>query len=415
MNMPKYILLLFLSIEAWGGALNEYIQFALSNNPELKYLKKNSEAAKQKIHQTGNFQYPKLDFGIFPQPMELQSGKQVAQVSVMQMFSLPGANASLKNEATIMSKMEDFRIQNFEDSLSVNIITKWYNLCAMKQKLQIFNEKKDILKQLEQLYIAAYSGGSMEMGQGISMVFSAKAELLENDFELESMQNELATETAEFNALLGRDINLEVSVADSIEMLSMDFVEKNDKPTMLEMQEFGREIISAQKQMNLKMSYPMFGIGVQYMFINKSNSPMVDDKMNGKDMFMIMGSIELPIWRKKTNAAMQEAELLLSANELKLASMRNMLNAERTAIKGMLKNSMQKIDLLKKQTELLNSGYEISVQNFSAGKGSLAEVLMTKNQFLYYKLQMIETIAQYNSIVAKEFILWHKMKFARAP
>jgi outer membrane protein TolC len=424
----RAILLLLLAVEALGNvcdnvyskqfsrvdALDEYICIALNNNFELKYLKKNSEAAKQKIHRAGTLDYPKIDLGFFPQAMELTNGKQIAQVSIMQMFSFPGANASLKNEAKIMSKMEDFRVQKFEDSLTVNIITRWYNLCMLKQKFQIFNEQKDILNQLEQLYITAYSaknGTEAEQGNGISAVFSVKAELLENDFELEALQNELAAQTAEFNALLGRELNSEINVADSIEMLHLDFAKQNSKSTMIEMQEFEREIIFAQKQMNLKMSYPMFGLGLQYMLINKINNPM-DKGMNGKDMFMIMGTIELPIWREKTNAAMQEAELLLQANELKLASMQNMLNAEKNAIKSSLQNTEKKISLLEKQTELLNSGYEISVQNFSVGRGNLVEVLLTKKQFLYYKLQMIEEIAIYNSMVANEFILWNTVRLS---
>lgn len=42
----------------------------------------------------------------------------------------------------------------------------------------------------------------------------------------------------------------------------------------------------------------MFGIGLQYSLVGKSNNSMVMDNMNGMDMVMPMFKISIPIFRK---------------------------------------------------------------------------------------------------------------------
>ena len=57
---------------------------------------------------------------------------------------------------------------------------------------------------------------------------------------------------------------------------------------MLSMLEAEANAYRAKAEMDKKMSYPMFGIGLQYSLVGKSNNSMVMDNMNGMDMVMPM-------------------------------------------------------------------------------------------------------------------------------
>ncbi len=68
---------------------------------------------------------------------------------------------------------------------------------------------------------------------------------------------------------------------------------------MLSMLEAEANAYRAKAEMDKKMSYPMFGIGLQYSLVGKSNNSMVVDNMNGMDIVMPMFKISIPIFHKK--------------------------------------------------------------------------------------------------------------------
>lgn len=50
-------------------------------------------------------------------------------------------------------------------------------------------------------------------------------------------------------------------------------------------------------EMQRKMSYPMIGVGLEYMINKETNMPKMED-MNGNNMFMAMFKLTLPIHRR---------------------------------------------------------------------------------------------------------------------
>ena len=94
---------------------------------------------------------------------------------------------------------------------------------------------------------------------------------------------------------------------------------------MLSMLEAEANAYRAKAVMDKKMSYPMFGIGLQYSLVGKSNNKMVMDDMNGMDMFMPMFKISIPIFRKKYQAQQKESQHYRRASELKYENTLNEL------------------------------------------------------------------------------------------
>ena len=93
--------------------------------------------------------------------------------------------------------------------------------------------------------------------------------------------------------------------------MALDSVISNNP--MLTMLEAEGNAYRAKAEMDKKMSYPMLGIGLQYSLIGKKPEDMSMGSMsgmNGKDMFMPMLKISLPIFRKKYNAQQQEASII---------------------------------------------------------------------------------------------------------
>ena len=146
----------------------------------------------------------------------------------------------------------------------------------------------------------------------------------------------------------------------------------------------------AKAEMDKKMSYPMLGIGLQYSLIGKKPEDMSMGSMsgmNGKDMFMPMLKISLPIFRKKYNAQKYENTM-------------NQLQAEYIRITQQLEDAARKIDLYQKQYDLSLATYQLIVREFSTGSTTLTDVIQVERQMLDYHLKKSEAIAEYNTQIA---------------
>lgn len=230
-----------------------------------------------------------------------------------------------------------------------------------------------------------------------------KAEL-QNNLEL-IVSNRTAAE-ARFNALLNRRQDMRVAVPDSLQQLHflIDDQAMTDSiiiaNPMLSMLEAEANAYRAKAEMDKKMSYPMFGIGLQYSLVGKSNNSMVMDNMNGMDMVMPMFKISIPIFRKKYQAQQKESRHYRQASELKYENTLNQLQSEYQTVKQQLADASRKIALYQKQQELSLSTWQLIVREFSAGTTSLTDVIQVERQLLDYRLKKSEAIAEYNTRIA---------------
>jgi outer membrane protein TolC len=275
--------------------------------------------------------------------------------------------------------------------------------------------------------MSSMSGGSTSMGgrSEMSEALSIQVEMLEIENSTESLLSEISAEKARFNVLLNRPVETEIVVPDSIvqisfsmdkEMIMNLITEQNPMLGMINAESLAYE---AKAEMDRKMSYPMFGIGLQYMLIAKTSSSSssegtMDDNaahtssqgngnmssMNGMDMIMPMLSVTIPIFRGKYKALQRETKLLRQANEEKYNDALNLLQAELYRYKHQLDDAARKIALYHKQTELAQTTYNIVLQEFVSGISDMDDIIQVQRQMLDYQLKTAEAIVEYNTKAA---------------
>jgi outer membrane protein TolC len=271
----------------------------------------------------------------------------------------------------------------------------------------------------------------MNMGNtsssGLSEVLRVQLEIVEIENNIENSLSEIVAAKARFNALLNRPPESEVLISQEfaqnlylfdLEALLQTIKEQNPQLGMIREEALAYK---AKGEMEKKMSYPMFGIGLQYMLIGKTpvsnanpdtgtmpdghanggtNTSNVMQGMNGKDMIMPMLSISLPIFRGKYKAAQKESQLLRQASEEKYFSTQNILEATLYQFKHQLDEAQRKIGLYRKQSELARTTYELITGEFAAGKSDLSAAIQVQRQLMDYQFKKAEAIAAYNTVVA---------------
>jgi hypothetical protein len=465
---------------AQTDSLNHYLQAAVQNNPGIKAGLLIYRAALQRLPQAAAFQDPQLEAGFFLRPMDIIDGRQVGQFQLMQMFPWFGTRKAARTEAQHMANMAFEQFRETRDNVLLEIYTQWYMLCSLEQKLKNSRENAALLKQLETLTLqkfksslnssqtavsqrmesssvpvspdAGSSSGSMSAGMnmggtqmatespvsaseqtgnsmsmsgtssGMSEALRIRLEMTELDAGIESLLSEIRAGKARFNGFLNRPAETEVILPDSIVqiMFTMDgetamnlIAQQNPVLGMISEESLA---YGAKADMDRKMGYPMFGIGLQYMLINKKtpaagtpdsgtehgvaqgNAGMMS--MNGKDMVMPMLSVSIPVFRSKYRALRRETELLQQASEEKYTDALNTLQAELYRAKHQLDDATRKIALYRRQSELAQTAYNIALQEFISGKSELGSVIQIQRQLLDYQLKTAEATAEYNTKVA---------------
>jgi outer membrane protein TolC len=460
-------------------SLRHYLKMAGQNNSEVKAAFLRYEASVQKTAQMGAYEDPQLEIGFFLEPMDIVGGREIAQFQLMQMFPWFGTKKAARTEAQHMAQMAFEEFREVRDNLFLEIHTQWYLLCSLQQKQINSEANRKLLQQLETLALQKFASGGnssgktergekrteekeagtrqssmsgmnmgpdmpvsdnsgtqgnagnmsgMSMGSassGMSEVLRIQLEIVEIESNIENILSELAAAKARFNALLNRRAESEVVIPQEfsqilylvdIDALRQAMKEQNPILGMIHEESLAYK---AKEVMEKKMSYPMFGIGLQYMLIGKTpasntgtetiqnshtegsmNTPAVMPDMNGKDMIMPMISVSIPIFRSKYKAAQKESQLLHQASREKYFNTQNMLEATLYQFKHQLDDAQRKIGLYRKQSELAHIAYELITGEFAVGKSDLSAVIQVQRQLLDYQLKETEAIAAYNTVVA---------------
>ncbi len=440
-------------------SLAHYIKVAIEHNPLVKSQQLAYEATLQKVPQAGAFADPELSMGFYTKPMDIVGGRQIGDITVMQILPWFGTRKSARNEANHMAQMQYKEYKEAKENLALQVNTQWYILQKQQQQLANAEDNKKLLEQLEQLALKKFSSptssakaptpvvnrpaptttnssangmssmgmgasntasstptmtsnsGMSEMGSsqasGMSDVLRIRLEIIEVENTIETLQSQIKVEKAKFNVLLNREATAEVVVAKHIEktpfMLTEDdvmaMIETNN-PMLGMLTEQGLAY-QAKAEMDKKMSYPMIGVGLQYMIIGKTNDAMLGmGNMNGKDMVMPMLTVSLPIFRKKYNAQQEESKLWWKSSEQNYNNTLNTLKAAYYDYKSQLEDTERIVKLYDKQSTLAETTFNLIVKEFVAGKNDLTNVIQVQRQLLDYQLKKAEAIANYNTMVA---------------
>lgn len=258
-------------------------------------------------------------------------------------------------------------------------------------------------------------GGSGSMGTSSGMSASATggslSDLYRIQMEIADLENRIAllknstvTMRAQFNALLNRPLDVPVYLPDTLtadtlnvalEAIAESMLRNNP---MLAMIEYERQSIEARRLMNLKMGYPMVGVGLNYSIINESM--MSTSEMNGNDMIMPMVKVTLPIYRKKYKALQKEAVLLKTASDNNYQATANTLKAEiYQAVQSYL-DARLLMELYRNQNTLAQKSLELMIRDFSVSGAALTDVLRVRQQTLDYEYSQVEALANYNTSIA---------------
>ena len=161
----KYLFLVALLYSASlnSQTLNDYLEIATQNNPEIKAAYSEFEAALQKAPQVSSLPDPSLTMSAFGRMIETRVGAQEARFSLMQMFPWFGTLDARKNAANLMAEAT---FQNYLDSKNevfLNVKKAYAEIYEINKMIQLEEKNLQILNNYRELTLSKFKNGKGPM------------------------------------------------------------------------------------------------------------------------------------------------------------------------------------------------------------------------------------------------------------
>ncbi|MDN3670193.1 TolC family protein [Echinicola jeungdonensis] len=391
--------------------LEDYFSIAAQNNPGLNAKYREFEASLEKVNQVNTLPDPTFSFGYFISSVETRVGPQQAKFSLTQMFPWFGTLEAKGHVAALMAEAKYQAFLDARNQLFYKVASSYYPLYELERWKKLEMENIQLLESYKTIATKKF-----ENDRG-SMVDVVRVDLMlkEAETNLEILTQKEAPLKAQFNQFLNRDEKKEVQVNESLEVELIPEKYRRDSLLSinpgLEELEIKIKASEAQEKVAAKEGLPKLGIGLDYVLVGESQGTgMTVPEESGKNVFMPMVSVSLPIFWKKYKAAKREAHLMQEGFALQKEEYSNSLKSKYEMASFELEKQLSLVRLYDQQIQETQQALNLIFSAYSNSGKEFEEVLRMQQQLLKYekmkasaKSQYQITLAQLNYLTAKSY------------
>jgi cobalt-zinc-cadmium efflux system outer membrane protein len=391
-KVALFLVSIIFAFKMQGQDLQEYINIALENNPEVQQFDTKYKRISEKKEEVNTFPNTEFGAGYFVSTPETRTGPQQFKLFVKQMIPFFGTITARENYVSSLADAAYQDIVVVKRKLVTSVAQSYYKLYEVKAKQKVLEENIALLETYEKLALT-----SVEVGKA-SAVDVLRLQIRQNEL---AQQKEVLQETflgmqKAFNKLLNQDVNTSISVVDSLQIpKEADKIQPSTLKLHPELVKFDKLYTSVEKSefLNQKDKQPMIGFGLDYVSVGKRTDMNVLD--NGKDIVMPMVSLSIPIFNKKNKSLSKQNKLqqeeILSQKEQRYNTLESVLYR---AV------SDRKASVISYQTQLKNleqakNAEQILVKSYETGTIDFNDVLDIQELQLKFQTNMITSEVTY--------------------
>jgi len=377
--------------------LPELIQEVLARNPELVAVRKQWEAATNRITQARSLDDPILSVQLWnvPQPFKATQADNTI-FGLSQNLPFPGKLALKGDVASRSAEMTEQLVRAKERELVARLKQAYYDLFLAQKAVLIHHEQVELLRQFVAIANAKFRGG---MGSQAD-VLKAQVELSLLFQHLPVLEQRRKTAAAMLNTLLDRDTSSPLGLAQEPSQLPINqplddlhSFALNDRPELkaaeLDVQRSEQSRALAQRQY-----YPDFNVAFQRFQNYQAN--------DGFGAYVAM-SIPFAFWTKpKYDAGVQEAEAAVAAAQAQQHTLENLTRFQIDDLLAKLR-AIDQVATLYRTTILpqAEQSLESARAGYRAGKGGFLDLIDTQRAWRGFQLEYFKALVDRQNRLAE--------------
>jgi outer membrane protein TolC len=381
--------------------VDQLVEEALQNNPEILAAKQKWEAYKEKVPQASALPDPMLGFGIISLPTNFSFRDEdmtMKEISVSQMFPFWGKRRLMGEMAGKEAEAVFNEIQEKTNRIIRDVKAAYYDLSHVYRTTEVTQRNKEILENFAKIAETKYSVGEVVQQD----VLKAHVEVSKMVDELIMLGQRKRALEAKLKALLNRPPETSVGEPEEvifkklpidIEEFQKNAVEVN--PTLKAMKKMieakGKAYALAKREY-----YPDFNF--KFAYGQRDNGP----DMRRRDMLTGMMELNIPIyykWKQDRKVAETKAEIL--GTEAQYRAMRNEIFFMIADMGSMTQRVERQIDLY--QTGIISQAslqVNSAMSAYRVNKVDFLTLLDSQMTLYKYELEYHQALTEYEKSVA---------------
>lgn len=384
--------------------VENYIQFALSQNPGIQAARKRVDAAAMRVPQAASLKDPMLDvigWPFYPNTPQTASGRMTVDMMVSQEVPWRGklATQAAAAEEGVNAARAQLAAAELQTIEAVKLA--YYDLYFVQQSIRITEQDRRFLADIVEVSESLYRTGKASQQDLLRL----QAELSKVDGELirmRQMQTSARAELAEalhvspdtpLHALA--DLPAEDLPEDLERLYEQAIVARPELHAMLaEIQRDRRMVEMAQLEYRPDFTFK-FGWGE--MTTNRAIAPTAD----GIDNVTAGLSVNLPVYRKRLAAAVAEAESQVVASSRQYDQMKDETQRD---VKNLFSEAVSQRDLSELFRDSIipktEQAFQISMREYQVSQTEFTDLLGTWRELLQFHITQLQQETQLRKSMA---------------
>jgi outer membrane protein TolC len=384
--------------------LDQLIEEALQNNPEILASKKRWEVFKEKIPQARALPDPMFGFGIVSLPTNFSFRDEdmtMKEISISQMFPFYGKRKLMGEMAEKEADAVFKEIQERINRIIKEVKSVYYELSYNYRSMEITQRNKEILESFVKIAETQYA-----LGMGIQQdVLKAHVEVSKMVDELIMLGQRKKALEAKLNSILNRPPETNVGTPEELIVRKILFTSEELQRMAIELnptlQGMKKMVEAKEKAYELakREYYPDLNFKFAYGQRDNSRGPEV---MKRRDMLTGMMEINIPIFYKsKQERKVAEAKADIQVAEAQFRAMKNEILFMITDMGSMIQRVERQLELYKTgiipQASLqINS----ALSSYRVGKADFMTLLDSRMTLYRYELEYHQALTEYEKNIA---------------
>lgn len=373
------------------GSIDDYIIYALKNNPDLKAAFYDWRSELEKAGEAAYLPDPVLSFGYFIESVETRLGPQRYRLGFRQSIPWPGKLSAKKDKALSGASAKYQTFLSKRAGIVLRVRTSWLDHYRAGRMMEIVKADMALLRGYESVALAGYRAGRISNGDLIRV----QIELAVLEERAVSLEDELDTAAFHLLEAMGLPDSTILPVAGEMPAFTAPPVWEQLKEATLrnnpDIRAFEHlvEMGYAAERLAGRQYFPDMTIGIDYIETGDAIDPSMEG--SGNDPWGVNVSFSIPMWFGRTAATRRSAAASSRMYRYRKEAKENEIVASAREAFNFWNESRRKAELygrgiIPRTEQLLETTYSA----YRGGSADFIDVISSQRQLLGYRIMLLD-------------------------
>jgi len=298
------------------------VRYALAQNPDIQAARKRVDAAAYRVPQAASLRDPTFGVTAFPSPVQTAAGEQEVALAASQQLPWFGKLGTKAAAAEAGADVARAQLAAVELEVIAQVKRTYYELYFIQRTISITEENRKLLLDFVRIADSKYRTGTASQQD----VLRAQVEVSDLDNQLIRLRQQLDSSQAKLARLLHISPNTPIrALEEPLQDRIPEDLERLFQQAIADRPELHAQLAAVRRgRRNVDLArldyFPDLTAGVTWIGTSTAGlSPVA----NGEDPVLLGLSINVPIYRKRLEAKVREAESEVMATTRQYDSMRD--------------------------------------------------------------------------------------------